>query len=184
MNSTTNSSNSSINSTSNSTASNYSTNSTTPTANVSNNLSVNYYVYSTGVDDLFIIVAECVVGCTSCTSLKDCRACAAGYYLNNQTHLCMTDCGPSMYESGSLCLPCAPQCQTCNTWSTHCQSCTDQEPNEAFLYGSNCYDNCPYHYHENYETHRCECGAGYFIYSSNCYACHPYCLTCFAGSNS
>ena len=39
--------------------------------------------YYAGVDDFLIFIAECVVGCTSCTSLNDCRACTAGYFLNN-----------------------------------------------------------------------------------------------------
>ena len=130
---------------------------------------------------MLVTVAECVVGCASCTSLNDCQECVAGYYLNNQTHLCVTDCGPGMYRSGTMCQLCYRRCQTCNYYSTYCQSCVDKEPNEAFLYGSYCYDPCPYNYNENYTTHRCECGAGYYTSFSNCYACHAHCLTCFSG---
>ena len=80
---------------------------------------------NTGIDDLIIIVQECVVGCTSCTSLNDCRECAGGLYLNEETKLCMADCGHGMFEDGTICTKCDEKCLTCDGTSTNCFNCTD-----------------------------------------------------------
>lgn len=93
-----------------------------------------------------VILAECVHGCSTCTSLTDCSACTGATFLNNLTNLCVDSCPPGMFESPSIsnfCDWCDPLCAECVTSLTNCQKCTDTGFYESFLFGSICYTACP-----------------------------------------
>lgn len=61
--------------------------------------------------DMRCMVAQCVVGCKSCTNLYDCSACDAvsGYFLDPINHYCVTTCPPGQYSITTNNI-----CQLCN----------------------------------------------------------------------
>ncbi len=122
---------------------------------------------------------KCPVGCSSCSSGKNCTTCDTGLSLfSNSTHR-TCECangkyGVPNYSTDTLtCLNCNSNCQSCNYTATNCTSCAT--PN--FLYSGTCVSNCAIQSIPSYNNatdRKCyKCG-------TNCEAClsSTKCITC------
>ncbi|KAL4438443.1 hypothetical protein ABPG74_009482 [Tetrahymena malaccensis] len=144
------------------------------------------------IEQLYIIIFKCPLGCSQCDStLKNCQNCIDGYYLQ-----------------GNSCLKCDSNCKTCINSSKNCltcqnnlylytdQSCQSCSGNRVFINGNNCLDcdvscltcdgstsqNCKSCPSNNYLYHGNQCipcnTDKIYISGTSCLDCDQSCLTC------
>lgn len=105
--------------------------------------------------------AQCIIPCSTCTSVSQCTSCTSGYYFYNNS--CGTSCPSGLYipnNSTNNCDPCSTQCSTCSGTVNNCIGCSGT----AALYNGSCVSACP---------------APLVIYNGICSSCSNVCLTCF-----
>lgn len=58
------------------------------------------------------LIAQCVIGCASCSNLRDCSACNTGLLLDPINHYCDASCPPGQYflTGDTVCRLCDPHC--------------------------------------------------------------------------
>ncbi|KAL4438441.1 hypothetical protein ABPG74_009480 [Tetrahymena malaccensis] len=90
------------------------------------------------IEQLYILIFKCPLGCSSCDSgLLNCQSCADGYYLN-----------------GISCLKCNSNCLTCINSSNYCLSCpTKKYPTQQLIF-MNAFGNLIRSDSQNYESPR------------------------------
>ena len=130
---------------------------------------------SWGINNIQIIQLLCDVSCFSCTGPynTDCEKCAAKYYADPSTGLCVKNCSDGYYgdaDSGQ-CLNCDPTCQMCDGPDyVNCLYCFSG----TYLMNNECYDSCIDGTYPDKSTN----GTGI------CSICDSSCETCDGGSNT
>ncbi|MEE6459413.1 hypothetical protein FKM82_000626 [Ascaphus truei] len=107
---------------------------------------------------------KCFPNCELCVGSRSdqCTACKPGYYLNEESNICITNCPDGFYlnENKNLCRKCNENCKTCTSEQT-CIECR----HGLSLQGSRC-------------AVSCEDGKYYSFHKKECEPCHRSCATC------
>eukprot|EP00347_Sterkiella_histriomuscorum_P003593 403363692 len=116
------------------------------------------------------ICYRCPVGCSECSSGKNCSKCDSGLQLvsNLTAQVCACPNGqfgtPNFSTDVLTCTACSASCKTCDYLNTNCTSC--DSPN--FLYDNTCVADCTIQTKKSYAN----------VTDRTCYQCGKNCLAC------
>uniref|UniRef100_A0A8C5MTT0 Proprotein convertase subtilisin/kexin type 5 n=1 Tax=Leptobrachium leishanense TaxID=445787 RepID=A0A8C5MTT0_9ANUR len=107
---------------------------------------------------------KCFTNCESCFGGRtdQCLACKPGYYLNEESNNCISNCPDGFYlnENKNVCRKCNENCKRCSSEQI-CMECR----HGLSLQGSKC-------------VIYCEGGKYYSVVKKDCEPCHSLCATC------
>ncbi|CAH1972311.1 unnamed protein product [Acanthoscelides obtectus] len=116
------------------------------------------------------VCQACHEACETCTGpdQRSCLTCSPGHVRVIDLDICLQQCPEGYYESyaDKTCIPCQPNCASCQDRPDYCTSCD----HHLLLYQNKCLASCP---QNSYETD-----------DYSCAPCYETCLTCTGGGNS
>ena len=110
--------------------------------------------------------SEALDNCEKCDRGTECKECAEGHYLDQESHLCVGECPEGQIVSKSA----EKECAFCSVvYDEHCEDCNESECTKCsdglYVSGEECTSDCPAGTYKNAETMFCE-------------ACSEECKTC------